>query len=47
MTHPRNGDSINLERFAKKWGGAAGGPGGLPHGLGIDNIAPDTLVRLG
>ena len=24
-----------------------GGPGGLPPGKGLENIAPDTLVRLG
>ena len=36
MANPQNGDSVKLVRFAQKWGEG-----------GIENIAPDTLVRLG
>ena len=36
------------KKIVKNFKGAGGGgPGGLPPDQGIENIAPDTLLRLG
>ena len=37
---------FGFENFKRERRENVGGPGGLPPGKGIEDIAPDTLVRL-
>ena len=47
MANLWNGDINKLVCLSYIFNGKEGGPGGLRPDKGTENIAPDTLIRLG